>query len=76
MPTPYMPILKKVTFDLNVQNLFDQHYFQYFYKQISPTNCSVTANNPTGNPYGCTPQFADAIPGQPFSVFFSVTARF
>jgi hypothetical protein len=28
------------------------------------------------NNYGCTPEYADAIPGQPFSVFFTVTARF
>ena len=76
LPTPNLPVMKSVTFDLNIQNLFDQHYFQYYYKQVSPSSCAKTATNPTGNPYGCTPQFADGIPGQPFSVFFTVTARF
>ena len=76
LPTPQLPVMKSITFDLNIQNLFDQRFFQYFYKQVTPSSCTVTATNPTGNPYGCTPQFADAIPGQPFSVFFTVTARF
>ena len=80
LPTPYMPILKKVTFDLNIQNLFDQHYFQYFYKQVSPANCGTFTSGPfvglAKNNYSCTPSFADGIPGQPFSVFFTVTARF
>jgi iron complex outermembrane receptor protein len=84
LPTPYLPVLKKVTFDLNVQNLFDQHYFQYFYKQVSPANCGVFTSGPfiglAKNNYSCGPNndtgFADAIPGQPFSVFFTVTARF
>jgi iron complex outermembrane receptor protein len=76
LPTPHIPTVKYVLFDLNIQNLFNQSYFQYYYKQVSPASCKVTASNPTGNPYGCTPQFADGIPGQPFSVFFTVTARF
>ena len=76
LPTPELPAVKKVTFDVNIQNLFDQRYYQYYYKQVSPSACSVTPTNPTANPYGCTPQFADAIPGEPFSIFFTVTARF
>ena len=82
LPTPYMPVLKKITFDANVQNIFDERYFQYFYKQVSPQACPVTAplsqggKNPTGNPYGCGAEFADGIPGQPFGVYFTVTARF
>jgi iron complex outermembrane receptor protein len=76
LPTPQLGVIKKITFDLNVQNLFNEFYYQYFYRQVSPSSCSVTAKNPTGNPYGCTPQFSDAIPGEPFSVFFTVTARF
>jgi iron complex outermembrane receptor protein len=63
--------MKSVTFDLNIQNLFNEHYYQYYYKQISPSACPGNLG-----PYGCTPEFADAIPGQPFSVFFTVTARF
>jgi outer membrane receptor protein involved in Fe transport len=71
-------VIKNVTFDLNVQNLFNEVYNQYFYKQVSPVNCSGAPKSvdPTGNPYGCTPQFSDAIPGEPFAAFFTVTARF
>jgi iron complex outermembrane receptor protein len=80
LPTPYLPVVKKVTFDLNIQNLFDQRYFQYFYSQISPGNCGTFTSGPfkglAKNNYSCTPQFEDGIPGQPFSVFFTVTARF
>jgi iron complex outermembrane receptor protein len=84
LPTPYLPLVKKITFDANVQNLFDQRYFQYFYKQISPANCGTIASGPfkglPANNYSCGPNndtgFADGIPGQPFSVFFTVTARF
>jgi iron complex outermembrane recepter protein len=80
LPTPYMPILKKITFDANVQNIFDQKYFQYFYSQISPANCGTFTSGPfvglAKNNYSCTPQFQDGIPGQPFGVYFSVTARF
>jgi iron complex outermembrane receptor protein len=76
LPTPYMPILKKVKFDLNVQNLLNTHYAQYLFKQVSPSACSATASNPVASQYNCTPSFADEIPGQPFSVFFTVTAHF
>jgi iron complex outermembrane recepter protein len=87
LPTPELRLLKNLKFDLNVQNLFDQSYFQYFYKQISPAACGNFTSGPFGpspahpnglpkGPEGCTPEFADGIPGQPFSVFFTVTARF
>jgi iron complex outermembrane receptor protein len=80
LPTPYLPVLKKVTFDLNIQNLFDQRYFQYFYSQISPNNCGTFTSGPfkglAKNNYSCSAQFEDGIPGQPFSAFFTVTARF
>jgi outer membrane receptor protein involved in Fe transport len=80
LPTPTLPVLKKVTFDLNVQNLFDNKYFQYFYYQVSPANCAPIktgkfAGLPANN-YSCTPAYSDGIPAQPFSVFFTVTARF
>jgi iron complex outermembrane receptor protein len=65
-----------VKFDLNIQNLFNQHFFQYYYKQVSPSACQATASNPVASQYNCTPEFADGIPGEPFSVFFTVTARF
>jgi len=102
VPTPQLPALKRLTFDVNIQNLFNQRFFQYFYKQISPTSCSSFGgqgqyfNDPaTGQPgktnpgpgqgpvqqlrpnnYSCSPQFSDAIPGQPFSIIFTVTGRF
>ena len=76
LPTPFLPALKRLKFDLNVQNLFNKFYYQYFYKQISPGSCQATKTNPTANPYGCSLDFADGIPGQPASVFFTVSARF
>jgi len=76
LPTPYLPVLKRLKFDLNIQNLLNKFYYQYFYKQVSPGVCSITKSNPVGSNYGCTVNFADGIPGQPFSVFFTVTARF
>jgi iron complex outermembrane receptor protein len=76
LPTPTLPVIKHIKFDLNIQNLFDQHYFQYYYKQVSPSACPATASNPVASQYNCTPSFADGIPGEPFSVFFTVTARF
>ncbi len=76
LPTPYLPVLKKLKFDLNVQNLFNRFYYQYFYKQVSPGACKATVQNPVASNYGCSLDFADGIPGQPFSVFFTVSARF
>jgi iron complex outermembrane receptor protein len=80
LPTPQLPVLKRLVFDANIQNLFDQRYFQYFYKQVSPANCGSFTSGPFNglakNNYSCGTVFSDAIPGQPFSVFFTVTARF
>jgi iron complex outermembrane receptor protein len=76
LPTPFMPVLKRLKFDLNIQNLFNKFYWQYYYKQISPGACQANASNPVGSNYGCSQNFADGIPGQPFSVFLTVTARF
>jgi iron complex outermembrane receptor protein len=64
LPTPSLP-LKNLKFDLNLQNLFDERYWQYYYSQIPPVN---------GNYYGNA--YEDGLPGEPFSVTFSVTARF
>ncbi len=61
LPTPFMPAIKRVTFDLNFQNLFNQHYFQYFYKQISPGGCANAgfgAGSPFSNPNGTPGQVA------------------
>ncbi len=76
LPTPFLPAIKRVKFDLNVQNLFNARFFQYYYKQVSPSACAATKSNPVASQYNCTPEFADGIPGQPFSIFFTVTARF
>ena len=76
LPTPFLPALKRLKFDLNVQNLFNHFYYQYFYKQVSPGACKATPMNPTASNYGCSLNFADGIPGQPLSVFFTVSARF
>ncbi len=76
LPTPFFPMIKRLKFDLNIQNLFDARFYQYFYKQVSPSACTATKSNPVASQYNCSPSFADAIPGQPFSMFFPVRARF
>lgn len=65
LPTPQLPKVKQVKFDLNIQNLFDQRYWQSYYSQITPI--AGTYNGPS---------FFDGLPGEPFSVTFTVTARF
>lgn len=65
MPTPRLPVIKRMKFDLNVQNLFDHRYWQSYYSQITPVAGTYTG-----------PSFYDGLPGQPFSVSFTVTARF
>lgn len=76
LPTPAWHPLKQLKFDLNVQNLFDQRYYQYYYVQISPGPCPATPANPVASPFGCSPEFAQGVPGEPFAVFLSMTARF
>ncbi len=65
LPTPQLAVVKHVKFELNVQNLFDERYWQYYYSQIAPTN-----GNYVSAPY------LDGLPGMPFSVTFTMTARF
>ena len=73
-------VLKKLDFDLNFQNLFNKLYSQYVYKQITPTAPGVFpagsqfAGLPTGNYTGS--DFKDTLPGEPFSVTFTVKAHF
>ncbi len=81
LPTPQLPVLKRIKFDLNIQNLFNHMYFQYFYHQISPAACEgvVPSGIYKGTPisqYGCTPEFADGIPGEPFAAIFTISAKF
>jgi iron complex outermembrane receptor protein len=81
-PTPELPMVKHLKFDLNIQNLFDQHYYQYFYNQVTPASCPPTTFSGTGggvlpqSAYSCVPSFNDGLPGEPFAVTFTVTARF
>jgi iron complex outermembrane receptor protein len=65
LPTPQLPLVRRIKVELNVQNLFDERYFQYYYSQIAPTN-----GNYTSAPY------LDGLPGEPFSTTLTVTARF
>lgn len=85
MPVHELGPLKKVDFDLNVQNLFNTFYWQYKYRQISPASCGTFTSNPPGTTgfagnavsnYGCTPQFADGLPGMPSTIMFTVRASF
>jgi len=85
MPVRNMGPLKKLNFDLNIQNLFDTFYWQYKYKQISPASCGTFTSNPagttgfTGNAvsnYGCTSSYSDGLPGMPATIMFTVRATF
>ena len=71
--------LKKLDFDLNILNLFNKQYYQYFYRQITP----ISVGNFTSGPYKGLPEgtysgeeFADALAGEPFAATFTVTAHF
>lgn len=72
--------LTRLDFDLNVLNIFNTHYFQYYYNQISPSSCGTFktgkfAGQAVSN-YGCSPQFNDALPGEPAAITFTMGARF
>ena len=71
--------LKKLDFDLNIINLFNKQYYQYFYRQITPTAAGNFTSGPFKGeqigPYNGA-SFADGLAGQPFSATFTVTARF
>ena len=80
LPVRNVGPLKTIDFDLNILNLFNNQYFQYYYRQVSPTTCGNFTSGPfKGQPktsYGCTPQFADGLPGEPFAITFTATAHF
>ena len=71
--------LKKLDFDINIINLFNKQYYQYFYKQITPTAAGTFTSGPfigqQIGPYNGA-EFSDALAGQPFSITFTTTARF
>ncbi len=81
LPVKNLGPLKALVFDVNILNLFDNHIFQYYYRQVSPGACgTIPAGKPfagqPANNYSCTPQFADGLPGEPFAVTFTATAHF
>ena len=49
----------------DLQNLFDERYWQYYYSQIPPVNGEYLGG-----------AYEDGLPGAPFSATFTVTARF
>ncbi|WP_428395837.1 TonB-dependent receptor [Lichenicoccus sp.] len=80
LPVQHVGPLKTISFDLNVLNLFNNQYFQYYYRQVTPTACGVFKSGPFKGQQisgeGCTPQFADGLPGEPFAITFTATAHF
>jgi iron complex outermembrane receptor protein len=64
LPVSGLGPVKRLTFDLNGQNIFNTHYFQYFFSQFQPTLCAPftsglfkgLAKSEYG---GCTPAFND-----------------
>jgi len=64
LPTPGLP-LKHLKFDLNLQNITNERYWQYYYSQIPPVNGEYLGG-----------AYEDGLPGMPFAATFSITARF
>jgi iron complex outermembrane receptor protein len=59
--------VKQVKFELNLQNIFNTHYFGYYYSQFSPLNGSYAI---TGK------GFNDGLVAPPFAATFTATVRF
>jgi len=81
LPVSGLGPVKRITFDLNGLNIFNTHYFQYFFSQYQPTPCGNFTSGPfKGLPKsaygGCTPAFNDGSPNEPAAVTFTVSARF
>jgi iron complex outermembrane receptor protein len=80
MPIRNFGPLHSLDFDLNVLNIFNEKYFQYLYKQISPTSCGNFTSGPFKGQqisnYGCTASFADGLPGEPAAITFTLRAHF
>ncbi len=64
LPVERLPI-KKIDFQFNVQNLFNQHYYAYYYNQYVSY----------AGVYGGAP-YSSAVPGAPTVVVLDVSARF
>lgn len=80
MPVRNFGPLHSLDFDLNVLNIFNEKYFQYLYKQISPASCGNFTSGPFKGQqisnYGCTASFADGLPGEPAAITFTLRAHF
>ncbi len=81
MPTPQLPMLKSVKFDLNIQEPVRPALLPVFLQ--ADLAGIVRQTLPVGRlpawPRAITDarhSFSDALPGQPFTVIFTVTARF
>ena len=59
--------VKQVKFEVNAQNIFNTHFFGYFYNQYSPFEGSYAASGPA---------FNDGLVGPPASVTLTTTVRF
>ncbi|WP_419729738.1 TonB-dependent receptor [Lichenicola sp.] len=57
--------VKNLLFDLNIQNIFDKHYYTYLYGQFDDTAGAFHS-----------PFYYTAYPGMPLAASFQVTARF
>ena len=79
MPIRAAGPLKSLDFDLNVLNIFNQSYFEYFYNQISPSSAGKFTSGPFKGEqisnYSTAP-FNSALPGEPASITFTVRAHF
>jgi iron complex outermembrane receptor protein len=64
LPTPELP-LKHLKFELNLQNIFNERYWQYYYSQIPPVNGEYLGG-----------AYEDGLPGEPFSATFTIHAKF
>ncbi len=79
MPIRAAGPLQSLDFDLNVLNIFNQSYFQYFYNQISPSSQGKFTSGPfKGQQISnyATGGFDDGLPGEPASITFTVRAHF
>ena len=59
--------VKDVTFALNVQNLFNLHYYQYYFQQVG---------DPLGYFVFNSYDYPSAVPGIPVNITFDVAAKF
>jgi iron complex outermembrane receptor protein len=66
----HAPLLKSLDADLNIQNLFDSHYYTYTFSSENPVNGVYDPNLPGGQPYN------EAFEGEPRSFTVDLIAKF